>query len=162
MFADHERVYRACVYTCSNEDGCNGSSMPSLSGTVLLAVGLVVWRTLSLSWFILILNQPGNRGKSLWAVLFVVFHRRKTFPDWTSLFEDVKSLHVLTLNLWLTEKVAFVIFYPRGYSIFLFVLFRTRKFYFATLTIYSCSIGNLNLYIPNYLSLDRFTTTIKL
>jgi len=49
MFADHERVYRACVYTCSNEDGCNGSSVPSLSGTILLAVGLVVWRTLSLS-----------------------------------------------------------------------------------------------------------------
>jgi len=45
MFADHERVYRACAYTCST-DGCNGSSTTSLSGTAFLVVALVVWRAI--------------------------------------------------------------------------------------------------------------------
>lgn len=44
MFADHERVYRACVYTCSDADGCNSSTRISWSGLSFLTLVSVVWK----------------------------------------------------------------------------------------------------------------------
>jgi len=45
MFADHERVYRACAYTCST-DGCNDASSLNLAGSAFFLVAFVVWKTI--------------------------------------------------------------------------------------------------------------------
>ncbi|KAL8620864.1 hypothetical protein ACOMHN_047035 [Nucella lapillus] len=47
-FPDHDRMYRACVYTCSGE-GCNSATLPSPASALLLSVLLLavhVWRRL--------------------------------------------------------------------------------------------------------------------
>ncbi|XP_076451200.1 UPAR/Ly6 domain-containing protein bou-like [Babylonia areolata] len=47
-FPDHDRMYRACVYTCSG-DGCNSASLPSSMAALLIPALLLVmhvWRRL--------------------------------------------------------------------------------------------------------------------
>ncbi|XP_041362628.1 U-scoloptoxin(05)-Sm1a-like [Gigantopelta aegis] len=40
-FPDHDRMYRACVYTCSG-DGCNGASLLSVSASAVMSTFVVV------------------------------------------------------------------------------------------------------------------------